>query len=609
MNRFGKLLAGFVIAGLMQPTAWSAPPPGNNTHSSTGAEGESGTVDVLGSTAVKVFASGQTINLKVHATSLVDEFLVVADAPELARLAKLFRCEMTWNPETLTLTCTRGQDTRSMKLGQDRVERSDAVAGSREAELAVPMQIVDGAVHVPMSALEEFLDVRMTVRPGQLVYIEPLIRNVRFEGSGSKTRLVVESTAPVKYRTFKLKSPDRMVIDVFGAVLDTSASSVTHPDIGNVRLGQFELGPAISRIVIPTQSGIDVRAPKTGWGETVSFNINVPTQTAVESVHFAKVTSVQWVKTGQGGKLVVDGNEPLRYEWQRLPDNRVVIDIPRAILTDPKQEFVGGVDSVSSVRVVQNQPLPNPSIRVVLDLTKPLEVSFGTGETEDQLQVEVSGKEVEAATSSRGVGATKTNVASSGGGLIVLDAGHGGSDPGAQNKALGLNEASVTLDITKRLAALLKQQGWTVLMTRTSDVDVSYWGSSGPEELGARVKVANDRKADLFLSIHCNSSVSASSNGTSLHYYKQGDRVLAGELQSHVVAATGRTNRGLQANRFYVLTHSQMPAVLVETAFLSHPQEGALLGDANYRQRIAEGIAQGLKQYAHRNLHWTSAKR
>jgi N-acetylmuramoyl-L-alanine amidase len=609
LNRFGKLLAGFVIAGLLQPTAWSAPPPGNNTHSSTGAEGESGTVNVLGLTNVKVFALGQSFNLKVHATSLVDEFLVVADAPELARLGKMFRCEISWNPETLTLTCKRGPDTRSMKLDQDRVERSDATNGSKEAELAVPMQMVDGAVHMPMSALEEFLDVRMTVRPGQLVYIEPLIRNVRFEGSGSKTRLVVESTAPVHYRTFTLKSPDRFVVDVFGAVLDTSSPTVNHPDIGNVRLGQFELGPAISRIVVPTQAGIDVRAPKTGSGDTISFKVEVPKQSAVEAPHFAKVTSVQWVKTPQGGRLVVDGNQPLRYEWQRLPDNRVVIDIPHAILTDPKQEFPGGVDSISSVRVVQNQPAPNPSIRVVLDLTKPLEVSFGTGETEDQLQVEVLNKEIELSTNNRGVGATKTNVANSGGGLIVLDAGHGGSDPGAQNKALGLNEATVTLDITKRLATLLKQQGWTVLMTRTSDVDVSYWGSSGPEELGARVKIANERKADLFLSIHCNSSVSASSNGTSLHYFKQGDRVLAGELQSHVVSATGRANRGLQANRFYVLKHSQMPAVLVETAFLSHPQEGALLADPNYRQKIAEGIAQGLRQYAQRNLHWTSAKR
>ena len=83
----------------------------------------------------------------------------------------------------------------------------------------------------------------------------------------------------------------------------------------------------------------------------------------------------------------------------------------------------------------------------------------------------------------------------------------------------------------------------------------------------------------------CNASTNPSVNGTSLHYYKQGDLVLAQSLQGSVVAGTGRANRGVQKNRFYVLAHTRMPAVLIETAFLTNSNEGGLLSQPEYRQR------------------------
>ena len=75
----------------------------------------------------------------------------------------------------------------------------------------------------------------------------------------------------------------------------------------------------------------------------------------------------------------------------------------------------------------------------------------------------------------------------------------------------------------------------------------------------------------------CCAAASQSANGTSLHYYKRSDYTLAGELHPNVLGSTGRLNRGIRANRFYVLAHSDMPAVLVETAFLTNPTDGSLL--------------------------------
>ena len=755
-------------ATLLAQPLWAAPPPGPGREQVDSEFGPP--VTIQGMTTVRVCCRGQVFPLKVRATSLSEEYMVVADAPELQKIARAFGARMEWNGATLTLTCHRDRDVRSMKEGQDRVTRHLAPDGSREAELPFPAQVVEGAVNIPLSALEEFLDVRVTVRPNNMVFIEPLIRDVRFDNTGGKTRLVIDSTAPVNYKSFKLRSPDRYVIDISGAVLDTPSLTVPHPDLGNVRLGQFELGPAISRIVVPVRSGIDVNAPQGGQGQSLSFAVRIPNPTTTAGIpapvpplngqeegQHARISSVQWVRTAQGwklilnsngplhynwrrlpgnhlvmdipnavllepkqdfpgnggtvtsvhlsqckpmptpavrvtmdlskkphvtigrgeseeqlvlaiddkeidpypancgrgstrviairhvpmpaapiryrpsakapdesqftkissvqwltaapggGKLVINANAPLRYDWQRLPDNRMVVDIPNALLADPRQEFPGNGDTISGIRLSQNQPPPNPVVRVVMDLNKPLEVAMGKGDSEDQLILEVANHEVGPYPGTRGIGSTRSTQGVTGG-LIVIDPGHGGSDVGAQNKALGLNEATVTLDICRRLTALLKAQGWTVLLTRTSDIDVSYWGSSATEELSARVKVANERKADLFISVHCNASVNPNSSGTSLHYYKQSDRALASELKSNFMAATGRPDRGLQANRFYVLTHTQMPAVLVETAFISNAQEGSLLADPNFRQRIAEGLAQGVRQYAARNLNFTAAK-
>jgi len=145
------------------------------------------------------------------------------------------------------------------------------------------------------------------------------------------------------------------------------------------------------------------------------------------------------------------------------------------------------------------------------------------------------------------------------------------------------------------------------VMTRDDDRDVSWAGSSAREELGARVQIANDLAADVFVSVHCNASVNSAVKGTSLHTFKGSDSLLAEELHPTLVAAAGRPDRGIQKDRFYVLAHSRMPAVLVETAFLSNSEEARLLGTPEYRQQLAEALADGLGRYASRYLKQTTA--
>ena len=607
-----SLLAGLLLLGFCSLPALAAPPPDGGEENGGWAP-----VTIQAPTSLKVNVRGQRFYIRAYSTSLGDEYLVAADDPELYRIAALFNGKLSWDEDSLTLTCLHKGVTRTLRVNENKVQGPASVPGTLECELALPAQILEDKAFVPLSALEDFLDTRLTVRPNQSVFIEPLLRNVRFEGSAHSPKLILETTAPVNYKAFTLKNPDRYVIDIPGVIIDTPSLNVQHPDLGNVRLGQFELGPAITRVVIPKPADAQIRPEGSGPRETLTWQMQLSKPVEAVSTAVTEIQDVRMEKTDKGHRLILTASEPLHFDWQRLgePRPRWLMDVNGAFFKPLKQEFEVDGKFHGAIRISQNQPMPSPVFRVVVDLDAAVEVNTSPGENDHQLVIEVVDKEVNPTlVGQRGHGSTEpppvANNPNGGpvGQLIVIDPGHGGSDCGALNRGLNLSEASVTLDICKRLQAILKTQGWNVIMTRSTDVDVSYANSSAREELGARCKVANDAKADLFVSVHCNASVNASSNGTSIHYYKQSDYVLASQLQASVVNGTGRSNRGLQANRFYVLAHTQMPAVLVETAFLTNGTEGSLLNDPNYRQKIAEGLAQGLRQYAARQNWGTASK-
>ncbi|GMU56113.1 MAG: hypothetical protein AMXMBFR33_52590 [Candidatus Xenobia bacterium] len=556
-------------------------------------------VTIKAATQLKVKYPGGSVSLGLMATSLPDEFMVPASAPELAVLARSFGVSLSWDGKALV--SRKGNQTQRLELGQQRFP--DEPTGR---QLEVVAQEVEGQPHVPLSILEDLLGARLTVQ-GKNAWLEPLIRSVKIDGQ----RLVIDSTLPVRCKTFSLREPDRYVIDIPGAVLDAGSNKIEHPQLGTVRLGQFELGPAVSRIVVPTAPGVSLR-PASGTPGQLAFHLSLPVErpTAAPAQAFPgeKITSVVFEPMVGGHRLVLSASGPIQYEWRRYkePDNRFVLDIPKAALVGPKQDFPAQGSFLQNVRVSQFSAEPAAVVRVVMELSKPAQTRLTPGDTPNSLVIEVLDQTPVEYTSNQGYGATSFPKI---GGVICIDAGHGGSDPGAINRALGVCEADITLDICFRLAEILKRDGWNVVMTRTEDVDVSWAGSSASQELGARVKVAQDYGADLFVSVHCNSAAGAGANGTSVHYYKSSDYLLAQELHGNLLSATGRANRGIQKNRFYVLSHSRMPSVLIETAFLSNMTEGKLLNTPEYRQRIAEGIAHGLRQYASRYMNRTTANR
>lgn len=218
---------------------------------------------------------------------------------------------------------------------------------------------------------------------------------------------------------------------------------------------------------------------------------------------------------------------------------------------------------------------------------------------------------------------------------VVLDAGHGGGDPGASSTSL-LIEKEVTLDLQKRLQKLLQKNGFEVVLTRTDDRMIA---------LRERARLANTSSGDIFVSIHVNSLQShQSSHGVETYYlgpttdpsltrlaaaenlasgYSIGDlrrlldrvygdvrrdesRRLAAAVQQQMFAGLsavdpGLENWGVKRAPFIVLVATDMPAILAEVGCLSNDREAEMLGNATYRQQIAQALFHGIHAYASAN--------
>lgn len=196
--------------------------------------------------------------------------------------------------------------------------------------------------------------------------------------------------------------------------------------------------------------------------------------------------------------------------------------------------------------------------------------------------------------------------------LIVLDPGHGGRawDPTYKAGPTGLREAVVNLAVAQRLAEFLRAAGAKVVLTREADVALA---DDDKQDLKARIDVANRLRADLFLSIHHNAAASPDVNYTSVYYHGQPDDQPASVAAARQIA--DGLNDALRLEQFLgstvvsdysiypkdgfaVLRQAQVPAVLSEASFHSHPIEESRLRDAVYNRREAYGLFLGLARWA-----------
>ncbi len=226
--------------------------------------------------------------------------------------------------------------------------------------------------------------------------------------------------------------------------------------------------------------------------------------------------------------------------------------------------------------------------------------------------------------------------------IVVLDPGHGGRWPhdGAHG-GRGLHEKVIALQVARKTKEYLESQGASVILTRTTDDDVA---------LADRVRIANEAGADVFLSIHCNSmetresrkvtrgvetyflspdptdaearmlaklenggpeavplpkatdAVTGILNDLALGQARNDSAALALIVQQYMVRGLKAPSRGVRQAPFLVLSGTRMPSVLVEIGFISHPREGRMLGRGSYQRRVAQALADGVRDFADKVL-------
>lgn len=181
-------------------------------------------------------------------------------------------------------------------------------------------------------------------------------------------------------------------------------------------------------------------------------------------------------------------------------------------------------------------------------------------------------------------GVTKVKDTSKTFGTVVVDAGHGGKDAGAYRR-FGGAEKIATLDVAKRLERKLRESQLRTVMTRSSDVFIP---------LDQRVSIENSQKNAVFVSIHFNDSRRRGIHGFETYYHSPAARALATRIQQKLMTIPRSANRGVHFANFRVLRMARYPAVLVECGFLSNRKEGGAARDFEYRELLADRIAEAI---------------
>lgn len=572
---------------------------------------------------------------------------VAIDDPGLQTFLNQIGATVTWQPDSRYVLVTTGEPVVvSFAMGETRYD-----VGPVSENAAFAPFMLDGHAYVPLVELLRALDFAGKASGGEN-YLQPQLAALDVQSDGGTAKLVAHGGMPLDGRVIS-ESSNRIIVAFDGVASSLPPSRTmtagpvrridarTEGGVTNPRaIVTLYLAPGTTHSAAGTDDQRDftigfngapggqaiaqAAAPPQQAEPTVPPAQPLPQQTAqpeaaeTDQPQMAQVTDVQ--TQPQDGALAVHiaVSGDAQYEWHRLrpPDNRFWIDVQDARLAiPPKDETANG--PLTAVRVHQVNPT---TVRVALSLSdfEVLDVTpDATGVT-----VTVRSALADSSVERSGSGTIGTNAVAAAGPpaspgawkftprpspstpayaapnprLIVIDPGHGGSDPGSyRGDAV---EKTITLDISKRLRDLLVARGWQVMMTRDTDKDVFAPNDSAHDELQARDDVANNNGARLFVSVHVNAFMNAGPHGATVYYYKPSDLALAQAIDRRIGSELQIKDDGIVKDKLYVVHHANMPASLVETAFVSNPDDRALLQSPQWRQKMAEAIADGIADYA-----------
>ena len=362
------------------------------------------------------------------------------------------------------------------------------------------------------------------------------------------------------------------------------------------------------------------------------FLFTAPATSAQDETQHSVLNGIRYWKDPNYTRIVIDLSSPATYHNKYLPNpDRLFIDIRNTTIGKGINPIQIGDGVVTQVRAGQHD---KETVRVVIDLSARAEYKILPLTSPDRLVIDIIRET--AVSESETSGKTETekdkdddkNIIINQ--TIVIDPGHGGKDPGAMGKS-GLKEKDIVLDVGLRLRKLVKDRlGVNVIMTRETDVFIP---------LEERTAIANTKGADLFVSVHANSSRRTGARGVETYLLGRAtdrDAMATAERENsasekslnalqliltdlmntakkdeslrlahyvqenmigHLESRYKVTDLGVKQAPFYVLVNARMPSILAEISFISNPEEERLLSDGDHRQEIAEAILKGIKKY------------
>lgn len=373
------------------------------------------------------------------------------------------------------------------------------------------------------------------------------ITAIRTSSNKDKTRIVIDANKTVTYKKMVLSSPDRVVVDIANAWLSDKVKkniALNNRFVAGVRIAQFDKKTV--RMVVETKVG------KNNYKVFALKGGSAPERVVLDFGNIGPNSANASIK---------------------LPDSKPA----GKPATKPASKPIAKPNTSEAHKPI-NKPAEEAS------KPQPAETTNNTANTDSS----DTDAEIAAITGLKGR-------------KITIDAGHGGNDSGAIGPT-GVMEKTVTLRIANEVRRLLMAEGATVYMTRDTDTEVSPKGANASdiEELQARCDVANQNASDVFVSIHMDSFSSGAAKGTTGYYYSLGSqksRDLADKVRSGVIDQIGTQSRGTQSCNFYVVKHTDMPATLVEVAFISNPTEEQLLDSEDGIKKAAQGIVDGIADF------------
>jgi len=409
-----------------------------------------------------------------------------------------------------------------------------------------------------------------------------IINDIDFITENDRNILQINATHPLTFKNFN-RHPwsTGYLLDIPNSklMLDVTSKKLSHPILQKYTTRQLS----------PTTTQIKVIG-KTNYTRPIVKRNDL-------GLELNFITALSGLSEKSAGSFTLIGSGPLSPKLTILSkQKKIVIDIPYTLNQLPSK-LSARYPGISQIRTSQFKTDPYQS-RIVFDLQK----STTTASLEkkgDTVKIQFKEKKKTPPLAQKrkhthkqrhSQTIKKSHYARSSplkGKVIIVDAGHGGKDPGA----IGLNkyqEKFFTLDIAKRLQKRLAKQGAVVIMTRQKDHYIS---------LKSRAYRANKNKASIFVSIHINSFLKSSVHGTETFYYKYKDRKLAQHIQKQLIKDLKHKDLKTKRARLYVLRHTTMPSVLIEPLFITNPRERKRVLLPKYRQKIANSIYQGIYNY------------